>query len=513
MSKKCDELKILFISINNVWRYGNIGLDQLTGYLREKGFSVDIKYFSNKALETEILNSISYNYDVFGFSVNSSNYSKCCNLAKEIKNTNNNSVIVFGGGYPTRYYKETLNENSAVDYIIIGDGEEPTESLFKALCEGKKEVSHSSIATHNDMTDKKDNLNKDILYLPAFDYYENDTKARNSRKVHCIQIKNNVCTGNCSFCNERHGEIKYKSIDSIINEIKIVHTKYGVKKIFFTDDNILDPNNTYAKEHLKELCLNIEKLDFKIAFQCYIKAISLNDTQEDRYLLRLMKKVGFVEVFIGLESGNQQDLNLYNKHTTVEDNYQIISLLKESELIPIIGFISFNPYTTLQQITENFEFLCNVECTYLFNYIYSFVVINKYTPLYQKLLNDDLIINKQDKCINIEYKFKNKDVEEILFYIKNEMIPKLNKIEYQLDWVNYSFEEHKIWFDEIIDYSDVLRKYKEEDLFIIKKYLSILFVEHNLEKFRNLENCFWEHFQNRERLLKPIYQYLISLHK
>ena len=40
--------KILFISINNVWRYGNIGMDQLAGYLRKKGFEIDIKYFSNK---------------------------------------------------------------------------------------------------------------------------------------------------------------------------------------------------------------------------------------------------------------------------------------------------------------------------------------------------------------------------------------------------------------------------------------------------------------------------------
>lgn len=513
MLKRYDSLKTLFISINNVWRYGNIGMDQLTGYLRSKGFSIDIQYFSNKTLDSEIYSNIPFDYNVYGFSVNSSNYLKCCFLANKIKEKNVNAIIVFGGGYPTRFYREVLSENSAIDYVILGDGEKPMEALFDALIKKTKDFSHTSIATHNDLKNKKDYLNKEILFLPAFDYYENDTAKRNSRKVHCIQTKNNVCTGNCSFCNERHGIISYKSIDKIIEEIKIVHTKFGVKKIFFTDDNILDPNDNTAKERLKTLCLNIEKLDFKIAFQCYIKANSLKDTEKDRELLHLMRKVGFIEIFVGLESGNQHDLDLYNKHTTIEDNYRTMKLLKESNLIPIIGFIGFNPYTTLERITENFKFLCNVECTYLFNYIYSFVVINKYTTLYQKLLDDELIEKNNTKYIDIEYKFKNKNVSDILLYVKEQMIPKLNDLDYQLDWVTYSFKEHKIWFDDIVDYTDTLTKYKQEDLIIIKKYLSILFIEHDLEKFKKVENLFWNHFKNREGQLKNIYQYLISLHK
>lgn len=513
MNKYQDSLNTLFISINNVWRYGNIGMDQLTGYLRNKGFSIDIKYFSNKVSDCEIYSSLSLDYNVYGFSVNSSNYSKCCCLAKKIKEENANAIIVFGGGFPTRFYQEVLSENPEIDYVVLGDGEQPMESLFTALTKGDSNFSHVSIATHTDFTNKKDCLNKEILFFPAFDYYETDSSKRNSRKVHCIQTKNNVCTGNCSFCNERHGIINYKNIDRIVEEIKIVHTKYGVKKFFFTDDNILDPNDNIAKERLKQLCLSIDKLNFKIAFQCYIKAISLKDSEEDRELLRLMKKVGFVEVFVGLESGNQYDLNLYNKHTTVEDNYRTMRLLKENGLIPIIGFISFNPYTTLERISDNFKFLCNVECTYLFNYIYSFVVINKYTSLYQKVLTDGLINKNNTKYIDIDYTFENNDVRDILLYVKENMIPKLNALDYQLDWVTYSFIEHKIWFDNIVDYTKVLEEYKKEDLFVIKKYLGILFIQHDLEKFKNEEKFFWEHFHNRELQLKAIYQYLISLHK
>jgi len=515
---KANNYKTLFISINNVWRYGNIGLDQLTGYLRSRGYSIDINYFKGKDSAEFIFENINLNYDLFGFAVNSSNYQKCCEISLKIKSIMPNAIICFGGGYPTRYYREILQSNIMIDFVILGDGELPTEYLLETLAKGKEcnkvlNINHFAIATRNDLSEKHEHLNREITYFPAFDYYEKDTLFRNSRKVHCIQTKNNICTGNCAFCTERHGNIVYKDLDLIVEQIKVVHLKYGVKKFFFTDDNILDPNNDVAKKRLYLLCKKLEALNLKLAFQCYMKAISLNDISEDHELLNLMKKVGFVEIFIGLESGNQEDLNIYNKKTTVNDNYTIMHILNKCGLIPIIGYISFNPYTTKNKITENFKFLCNVKCTYLFNYLYSFVVINKYTALYERIKQDNLLLSPSNEYIDIKYTYADKDVVEILDYIRFSMLPKLNALDYQLDWVTYSYEEHKIWYDSIDDFTDELKKLKVQDLQIIKRYLGVLFIEHNLSKFKVMEPEFWEHFHGREVRLKEIYDYLISLHK
>ena len=513
-----SEIKTLLISINNVWRYGNIGMDQLAGYLREKGYSVDINYFKNKDNVSDVFNNLDLDYDVFGFYITNSNYQKSCELAKKIKIIKANATICFGSSYSTRYFREILEFTDDVDYIILGDGEKPTEHLLEKLLVSKKEnriipINHSAIASKNDLIQKKEYQNKEISHFPAFDYYEKDDSIRNSRKVHCIQTKNNICTGNCSFCTERHGEVAYKDLDSIVEQIKLVYHKYGVKKFFFTDDNILDPNDDKAKENLYILCKKIEELHLGIAFQCYIKAISLSDTKRDHELLKLMKKIGFVEIFIGLEAGNQEDLDLYNKKTKLSDNYTIMKIIRENELIPIIGFISFNPYSDRKKITENFLFLCNVECTYLFNYIYSFVVINKYTKLYEMVKADNLLLSPEEDYTEVKYKYKNDDVKEVLDYVRFTMIPKLNLLDYQLDWVTYSYEEHKIWYEGIKDFTEELIRLKAEDLQVIKRYLSVLFVEYNLEKFRGVEEDFWQHFTDRQLRLKEIYDYLIGLHK
>ena len=520
MEMKKSEYPILMITINNAWKHGNIGIDQLTGFLREKDFNVDIAYLRTRDTVESIFHKIKDDYLFYGFSVTSANISMCYELAERLKKYRSNVVVDFGGGYATRYYREIFLYSNYVDFITLGDGEHPTEYLLNKLISDSdyicaEETGHFAVASARDCENKNQYINTTITHFPAFDYYEYDTVVRNTRKVHCIQTKNNICTGNCTFCTERHGKVCYKDISQIIEQIKYVYIKYGVKKIFFTDDNIFDPNDNLGKEHVRQLCHELLKLktelNFKIVYQCYMKANSLKDTLKDNELLQLMKDVGFVEVFVGIESGNDSDLKLYNKHTTVNDNYVIIDMLKKHGLFPIMGFIAYNPYTTFEKIEDNFKFLCDVECTYLPNYLYSFVNINKYTAIYDMAKRDGLIVSSDDEYINIKYKYVDETVEPILRYVESEMLARLKEIQYETDWIIYSYMEHKILYN-IDDLSEELNEIREKDFDVIKKYLSILFVEHNIEKFRKVEEEFWGHFLEQQERIKNIYQYLISQH-
>lgn len=511
-----DAYRILFISINSVWRYGNIGMDQLLGYLRTKGYNIDILYFSNREKVEEICKKIGLSYDMYAFSVNSANYKKCKEIASSLKHNVKKSIIVFGGGYPTRYYREIAKETKCVDYMILGDGEIPSEYLLDCLSKiksGEKvNISHNAIASENDCNNKKDYYNAMITWEPAYDYYEKDNNCVNSRKVHCIQIKNNVCTGNCSFCTERHGKVVYKDINAVVDQIEYVNRKFDVEKIYFTDDNILDPNTEQAKEHLKALCIALKERKMNVSYQCYIKAFSLRDCSKDRDLLALMREVGFVEIFVGIEAGNQEDLNLYNKYTTVEQNYNIIALLKEYDIFPIIGYIAFNPYSTKERIQKNFKFLCDIECTYLHNYLYSFAVVNKYTAMYDMIKRDGLLAGTEEDYLGVKYRYQHDEVREVLEYVENEMLPKLRQLDYELDWVTYSAMEHEVSHKNIRNYRPALAQRKIEDAKWIKEHLKYLFIDFDVESFKKVEKEFWDYFKDEETFLREIYDYYISLH-
>ena len=507
------KLNIQFIAINEVWRYGNIGIDQLAGYLRTKDFNVSLNYFGKKSTIDSIFDKIDKTGDVYGFSVTTANYQRSCGVASKIKTINPSAFIFFGGGLVSRYYREILKENPFLDYCILGDGEIPTEQLLNAIKNDNiSNFSHVSVATQQDTENKRFQINTEIPREPAYDYYINDSRPRNSRKTHCIQSKNNVCTGNCTFCTERHGKISYRDIDVLVYQIKKVFDNYGVRKFFFTDDNLLDPNDDFAKHRVLDLCQRIKDLHIPIALQCYIKANSLKDDPFDHALLATMHDVGFVEIFVGIESGNQQDLDLYNKKTTVEDNHRTISMLRQHGIFPLLGFISFNPYSTLDSITTNFNFLCDHQCTFLFNYLYSFVIVNKYTEMYNRIKRDGLLCSPESQYLNVKYSYAHPECVDILDYVRYNMVPRLNALDYHLDWVTYSYLEHKIWYSNIPNYDKRLQELKQINLNVIRRYLSILFIQHDLKAFINVADEFWNHFESLELELEKIYSSLVSLH-
>lgn len=507
--KKC---RILLISINTNWRYSNVGIDQVAGYLRSINFEVDILYHHQNINFDDVIKSLDLSYNIYGLSVNSLNIDCCLAIANYIKKQSEHATVVFGGGYPTRYYREIFELSKDIDYIILGDGEIPFENLLKHLISGNDLNFDTYIARPDQHEGKQPYCNRFIDYYPALDYFENDTKARNLRKEYCLQTKNNVCTGKCSFCTERKGIITYKNIDHIINEIDIVYRRFGIKKFFFTDDNILDPNNVAAKLRIYDLCDAIQNLSHNLVFKCYIKANSLHDTEEDNKLLQKMSDTGFKTIFVGIESGNIKDLKLYNKFTTVDENYSVIQLLRKHEIAPQIGFINFNPYSTLDTIKENYRFLVDIKMNNLFMYVYSYMRVYKYTEMYNKILKDGLTIPGEtyldEKSI---YKFLNSDVQHLFDFIKKHMLYRIRNLDFEFDWIYSFFLECKkinsradIYFSEFEEINAIQLQY-------IKEFFHILFIENNIEKSTKHVDEFLSFFEHMQPRFANIYRQLLKI--
>lgn len=505
--------KTLLISINNLWRYSNVGIDQIAGYLRNAKFDVDI-YYRHKKLELiSIINEISLEYDVYGFSVNSSNYEYCCKASLFIKEQKPNAIIIFGGGYPTRYYREIYSQNSHIDYIILGDGELPMENLLESIFGNEPLRFKTNIVTQNEYEGKRPYCNTRINYHPALDYFERDSLSRNKRKEYCIQTKNNVCTGKCSFCTERKGAITYKDIDHIISEIETVHKRFGVKKFFFTDDNILDPNNSIAKKRMLELCEKIINLKYNLVFKCYIKANSLTDNEEDNFLLAKMSTAGFKTIFVGIEAGNESDLKLYNKLTTVDDNYNILSMLKKHEIAPQIGFINLNPYSTLETIKQNYYFLTKVGMDNLFMYVCSYMRVYKYTKMYEMIKEDNLTIPGNDYLDDKSmYSFENKDVQKIFDFINDYMLTRVRNLDFEFDWLYSFYLECKKINSAAIKYQEEFANLKKIQLEKIKEFFYILFVENDIDKCKKDVDDFLRFFEELQNEFSKLHKALLELY-
>lgn len=120
----------------------------------------------------------------------------------------------------------------------------------------------------------------------------------------------------------------------------------------------------------------------------------------------LLVDSGLVSAFVGIEAGNNEDLELYHKNNTVEDNHKIIELFWNCNIPVDIGFICFNPYSTINSLRKNIEYLEKYGFA-SFDNIETICQLTKGTKMYDKAEADGLLKG-----------FKHKEVFDVYDFLK-----------------------------------------------------------------------------------------------
>ncbi|MFY9572998.1 MAG: hypothetical protein WAV20_16490 [Blastocatellia bacterium] len=77
----------------------------------------------------------------------------------------------------------------------------------------------------------------------------------------------------------------------------------------------------------------------------------------DPDLFVAMRDAGLYLVYMGLESGAEDGLDVLHKQITVEQNLRAVSILKEIGLMYEFGFMMFDPSSTFETVRDNVKFL------------------------------------------------------------------------------------------------------------------------------------------------------------
>ena len=135
---------------------------------------------------------------------------------------------------------------------------------------------------------------------------------------------------------------------------------------------------------------------------------------------------------MGVESGNDDDLRLYNKRATVQDNHKILDLLRRVNIEAKWGFIMLNPYSTQDKLRQNYDFL-TINYSYDPFHFMSFLMIYINSQLYTKTREDNLLLDSFDR-MEANYLFLDPFAQEVYeFFVK-----KYNQTELQ-----YRFKQFK----------------------------------------------------------------------
>ncbi len=410
---------ILLLSVedeeNNICinTYKDAAVLTLTAYLKEKGYNVkiidedikDIDYTDIKKFKPDVIGIHGYIKSLFDKAL------------PEIKKNNPDTYICMGLGQPDLNIKEVLKKYPIIDFAVYNEAELTWCNLLKCLEKNESlEKVKGLIYRKNDtfiVTEPEELI--DINTLPYIALNPDHKK-----RMLNIQTSRG-CTNHCSFCTMRSLQRKYrmKDVKRTVDEIEYFVREHKKTKVHFSDYSFEDPN----KNRLKALLQEIINRDLNVMLSGNFRPNFIKKI--DHELLDLLLKAGFTRAFIGIEAANEQDLILYNKQSTVQDAHRIINTFKWSGINTEIGFINFNPYSTLDSLRQNVDFLDWYGYANFFN-IKSTLGMFKETPIYNSIEKD---LMTTDDLGKITFKFKNPEVAKIhefinyyFNYLRNEKI-------------------------------------------------------------------------------------------
>jgi radical SAM superfamily enzyme YgiQ (UPF0313 family) len=132
-----------------------------------------------------------------------------------------------------------------------------------------------------------------------------------------------------------------------------LHRHYNVRVILFQDDDfpLWGPaGRRWADELVGRMYDHglVDRVLWKIS--CRAEYVECD-------LFTKLRDAGLFLVYMGIESGTEQGLEVLNKEMTVEENLQAVDTLKQLGIQVGYGFMLFDPTSTFESVRENIGFL------------------------------------------------------------------------------------------------------------------------------------------------------------
>lgn len=399
---------------------------------------------------------------IIGISILQINYNESIDFIKKIKQKLPDVYILIFGKEASNYPVALLQMNPFIDIAIVGEGENTFKEVVFRLSHGKDLDDCQGVVYRNKHGNVVKNQNRcleeDLDSLP-FPEIKLLKKAGNTYYI----TGSRGCTGNCSFCwtnsVEKQPGIQFRarSIKSIADELKILKNKGDVKYLAFADSVFAD-NEQNLYNRCVELFDVLTELNMDIRFTLNLRTDIVDECSIKG--LKQLLLVGLDRIFLGIESGNDDDLRLYGKAYDVQNNSKCINLMY-SENVPFdYGFIMFNPYSTYKSLKQNIDFIKDNKLYPYMEKITSALFIQSGAPIVKKLNNDGLLKCEYNKPIINPWAFKYVD-------------PKIELIVGVMKQVN---KEYPIRKDDIVKAQSLLRNAYAKDVRrdLLKTYENVL---------------------------------------
>jgi radical SAM superfamily enzyme YgiQ (UPF0313 family) len=468
-----------FLGINEY-----LGVGYIKEVLKQNGYNADIRII----LYNHVLNLDDHftgNEKLVGFSMYSDTVNEVLDVANRLKKQHSDIHITIGGPQVNGFEQKIIDENASIDSVVSFEGEQTFLDLFKRLeekislkgCKGLTYREDGGFIVSNPPRELQCNL--DALPYPSRDIHEK------YHQQYLYISGSRGCMGGCSFCGETLAKrtkpyVRTRSAKSVVDEMEFLYNKYKISAFRFTDASFEDPGEE-GFIRANKIFDEIIKRKLKVSLHLFTRA-ELVCAEPDEYFTKA-HDAGVECFYIGVESGNNDDLRLYNKRGRVDTNNQAMLKIRNAGIHLGIGFICFNPFSTYETLLSNAKFLQKSGFGHVFYLFQTRLEVLPQAAIRKKIIQAGLLSKDSGYRSHFyQYEFENPQVRRFFDIVKKSYTaPPI----YYMDTI---LGMHRTWANRILDgekHHKLMEFYKEVD------NLSMDFTEKNFNYFTELlDMCF-----------------------
>jgi hypothetical protein len=251
------------------------------------------------------------------------------------------------GLFPTLSRTRLFSYAPGLDFIITGEFEETLEDLLSALHKGVLPSGAPGLALRDTAYVPRE-LPDDLSWLPVPD----DVGANCSYTTMNIAASRG-CFGDCGFCfiNRFYGcsRRRERAVASLEAEVDIRLQRRTIEQLYFVDPTFIGFGNG-QKERIAAISGIAKAAGVPFGFETRVDTV-------DREQIDIVAKNGAASIFLGIESGCDSVLQRINKRITTQQIATAVDCIRDSGIRLNIGFIMFEPDSTIAELAENYAFL------------------------------------------------------------------------------------------------------------------------------------------------------------
>ncbi len=344
------------------------GLISLGAYLEERGFEVLVEDYVVNTYSRHRAERVLKEFTprIVGATGVTMNIKPSMEILHDYKSADPGIITVAGGPHVTFDAEDMLREYPFLDYIVRGEGERTIHELLSM--EDPPAVSEipglsyrgDGTIVHNRDRELIEDINE--LPLPARHLVQLSKYRAVGLPVNMVTSRG--CPFPCIFCVGRKmvgKKVRYFDVNRVVDEFEML------AGLGFHQINIVDDLFTVNRKRCIAICDEIARRNINQNWTAFARVDTVSAE-----LLAAMKRAGCTTLCFGVESGNQEILDLVKKRITLDNCREAVRLCNEAGIQPMTSYILGLPGETPETVRETMEFSRNLSPSYGFHILAPF---------------------------------------------------------------------------------------------------------------------------------------------